>query len=229
MPLVRLGNRGEALVYIPSSGGNHGEFIEYGLLDEARPWIERGRVQAFLIDGHGPQGLFNDALSPRRRVARHVAFERYVTAEALPRIRRSAGVPSVVAVGCSYGAFVAANQLFKAHDQVAAACGLGGVYGMWHRHPGFHDDDVYFHTPLEYLPRLEDPRILDAIRATGGIDLYAAERDPWLDHTRRLAAVLRDRRLPHRVSIWPAPADHHERWWRPQFRDFLQHRYGTPG
>ena len=127
-----------------------------------------------------------------------------------------------IVVGVSYGAFVAANLLFKHPAAVRLACGLGGVYGMGHRLDGYHDDLVYFHTPLEYLPRLDDAAILESIRSTGGLVLFAAEDDEWLESTTRMAAVAAKKQLPHSVDVWPSPATHHETCWRRQLEEFLK-------
>ena len=227
MNVVRFGERGVPLIYVPSSGGDHEEFARFGMPADCGPWIAAGRVQIFSIDGFGPRTLWNDALAPAERIRAYARFERYAVEELVPWVRASSGGRTPAVVGASYGAHVAANLLFKHPALVGAACGLGGVYGLWHRLDGYHDDEVYFHTPLEYLPRLADVTILDAIRATDGMLVFGAERDEWLWSTERLLGVLAERRLPHRSEIWPAPADHHERWWRRQLRRLLELRYGT--
>ncbi len=227
MRLVRFGTSGPALVYVPSSGGDQREFARYGMHRDAAPWIEAGRLQVVSIDGMAPGHLWNDTLSPPERIRGYARFERSVVEEVLPWVARFTGDSRPAIAGASYGAHVAANLLFKHPRRVSAACGLGGVYGMWHRLDGYHDDDVYFHTPLEYLPRLTDASILSAIRATDGMTVFGAERDEWLWSTERLLGVLAQRRLPHRSEIWPAPADHHERWWKPQLLRFLEWRYGA--
>jgi esterase/lipase superfamily enzyme len=221
MPAVRYGTEGEALIYVPSSGGDETEFESYGLDRVVAPWVDRGRLQFFSIDGCGPTTLFDPSLAPRERIDRYAAFERHVADELLPRVEEATGGATIGVVGASYGAFVAANLLFKYPERVNVACGLGGVYQMWHRLDGHHDDTVYFHTPLEYLPRLEDPRILAAIRNTRGITLFGAENDPWLPTTHQLTRILEQKKLPHRTLIHPAPADHNERWWRQQLPIFL--------
>lgn len=224
MQVVRYGHWGPALVYVPSSAGDHRELAAYGFDAVCAPWIEAGRVQVFAIEGYGPQGLFSDVLPPVERIRRYARFERYAATELLPWVRATAA-NHVGVIGASYGGFVAANLLFKHPRALRVAGGLGGVYGLWHRLNGHHDDDVYFHTPLEYLPRLQDPAILEAIRATRGIDLYGAADDPWLWATRDLARALAERGLPHHVEIWPSPADHHERCWARQLARFLERHY----
>jgi esterase/lipase superfamily enzyme len=229
MRLLRYGNRGAPLIYAPSSGGDETEFECYGMHVAAAPWIESGSLQVFSIDACGPTGLFAEALAPRERMAAYVRFERQARDELVPFVLSESGASTLAVAGSSYGAFVAANLLLKCPGPVSVACGLGGVYGLWHRLDGHHDDDVYFHTPLEYLPRLEDPAILAAIRATGGLWLYGAATDPWLSSTLQMATVLRDRGLPHRVGIWAEPAGHHERVWSAQLVDFLGRLHGEKG
>jgi esterase/lipase superfamily enzyme len=222
MPVVRYGTAGPALVYVPSSGGDEGEFARYGMPGTCAPWLDTGRLQLYSIDGRARETFWNDALPPVERVRGYAAFERYVVEELLPWVREVSGDPRPGLVGASYGAHVVANMLYKHAEGVGIGCGLGGVYGLWHRLDGHHDDDVYFHTPLEYLPRLEDPKILDPIRAGRGLVLFAAGADEWLWSTERMVSVLRDKQLPHVIDVWPAPANHHEQWWRRQLESFLQ-------
>ncbi len=226
MPLIEYGTAGPPMLYLPSSGGDQNEFARYGMVEVAAPWLERGLLRIYSADARGPQTLFAPKLEPPQRMRGYVAVERYLSTELLPWILERSAAGRLAVVGSSYGAFAAANLLFKQPALVSRACGLGGVYEMWHRLDGFHDADVYHHTPLEYLPRLEAPAILEAIRATDGIDLYAAADDSWLAETRHLANVLQKKRLPHRVSVAPSPANHHERWWRRQFRDYLERSLG---
>ena len=134
--------------------------------------------------------------------------------------------PFLAVVGASYGAYVAANLLFKRPAQVSVACGLGGVYAHGHRLDGFYDDSVYQHTPPDYLPQLDDPARLAAIRSTRGIDLFAAADDPWVRSSVDLAEKLKAKSLPFSSDIWPAPANHHEFWWKKQLRCFLDRHYG---
>lgn len=222
MSVVRFGERGTPLIYVPSSGGDHEEFARYGMPAVCAPWIEKGRVQIYSVDGFATRTLWNDALAPAERIRGYARFERYVVEELIPWVRSSSAGRTPSVVGASYGGFVAANLLFKHPEAVELACGLGGVYGLWHRLDGYHDGEVYRHTPLEYLPRLEEPAILDSIRRTRGMVLFAAEDDEWLSSTEQLRQILVDKRLPHLADVWRSPANHHERWWKRQLRVLLE-------
>jgi esterase/lipase superfamily enzyme len=221
MRLHHYGEAGPPLIYVPSSGGDEREFERYGMPEGCAEWIDAGRVQVVSVDGRGPHHFWSDDTPPAARIAGYAGFERYVAEELLPWVARATGRDDIAIAGCSYGGHVAANLLFKHPDRIRVACGIGGVYGLWHRLDGHHDEDVYFHTPLEYLPNLEEPDLLNAIRRTGGLVMYAAADDGWLESSLRMATVLRDKKIPHELEVWPSPADHHERWWREQLPRFL--------
>lgn len=224
---MRYGRSGLPLIYLPTSGGDETEFERYGMHRDCARWIDSGRLQVFSVDACGPRGLFNDALPPPERMRVYVEFERWAVGALLPAVEACAPGAAIEVVGASYGAFAAANLLLKYPGRVALACGLGGVYEMHHRLEGYRGDEVYFHTPLDYLPGLRDPVLLESIRATEGFWLFAAAADPWLAETQALAARLRDKALPHRLEVWPAPAAHHETWWKRQLRAFLERRHGA--
>jgi len=221
MRIRRFGTSGRPMLYIPGSDGDEIEFERYGMPEVAAEWIAGGQAQFFSIDGSARQTLWNEAIAPAERIRGYAAFERYVAGEVLPWIAGLTPGLLPIVIGVSYGAFVAANLLFKYPAAVRLACGLGGVYGMWHRLDGYHDDLVYFHTPLEYLPRLDNAAILESIRSTGGLVLFAAEDDEWLQSTARMVAVVGEKELPHSVDVWRSPATHHESCWRRQFAAFL--------
>lgn len=225
MHAVRYGDRGPPLVYLPTSAGDHTEFEQYALPDDCASWIDEGRVQFFSLDAMGPRGLFDDSLPPRERIGRYAAFESYAIDEALPWVRSLAGSGDLGVVGASYGAFAAANLYLKCPGTVRVACGLGGVYSMDHRLTGQVADDARRHAPLVYLPAMEDEATLAALRSTRGFHLFGAENDLWLESTYRFAGALAARRIPHRLDLWPAPADHHESWWKRQIRVFLDRCY----
>lgn len=226
MVVERYGDRGRPMVYVPTSEGDHHEFERRGTHSAVRPWIADGRLQFFAIDGWGPKSWFDDRIEPAERVRRYAAFERYTVDELLPWVTCVTGRSDLAACGAGYGAMVCANWILKPPGPVTLACSLGGRFGMWHRLDGYHDLDVYFHTPLEYLPRLADPQILGAIRATSGIELCTRIGDPAFDESERLRRALHDRGIPHRWSVEPSRADAPDPWWHQPLRAFLARRFG---
>jgi esterase/lipase superfamily enzyme len=208
-------------VYVPTSDGDHLELEAYGMAEDLRPWVEAGRLQLFSVDGHGPTTIFSDEIPSQLRMSAYARFERALTGGVIREIAAITGRTAFDWVGASYGAFVVANVLLRHSERVDHACGLGGVYGLWHRLGGHHDAIVYEHTPLEYLPALDETQ-LEAVR---GIRLYAGGRDPWRDSSERFAAGLSRKGVPHELRVWD-DADHHEHWWRRQLLELVRDRCG---
>ena len=77
---------------------------------------------------------------------------------------------------------------------------------------GHYDEDVYFITPNHFLPNLNDPRLLDAIRRMD-ITLAVGEQDPFHESNRLLSQALAEKGAPHRLAVWPGEA-HRARYWR---------------
>jgi esterase/lipase superfamily enzyme len=226
MPVVRYGESGSPLVYVPTSGGDQEEFGRYGLDLDLAPWIDSGRVQVFSVDGFGPKSFFDDALRPAERLASYERFERYAIDELLPWLASVAPDPRLAILGASYGAFAAANLFLRTGGRVHAACGLGGVYSMEHRLEGWDAPEAHLRMPLFHLG-LPDERALASLRSTEGFHLFGAEDDLWLPSTYQFARALTERGIPHRLDIWAAPANHHERWWKQQARVFLERCHGS--
>jgi esterase/lipase superfamily enzyme len=133
----------------------------------------------------------------------------------------------ILLVGASYGAFAAANLFLRTPGCVRAACGLGGVYSMEHRLEGWDSDETRGSMPLQKVRTLRDDRILAQMRSTEGFHLFGAQDDPWLASTYQFDRALEERGIPHRLDIWPSPANHHERWWKEQARVFLERCHGS--
>ena len=225
LPLVRYGHGGDPWIYVPTSGGDETEFRRYELDRVLRPWIESGRIQVVTFDAHGPRTLFSDELTPAERIAGYERFERALRDELIPWLLAACGRDRLDFIGASYGAFVAANLWLKRPEVVRRLAFLGGVFDMDHRFDGEIDDNVYFHTPLHFLPNLDDEAVLAPVRATSSVDLFAAADDEWLTDTHRLADVLRDKDIPFELDEWGAPHGHHESTWRMQLDKLMRRVY----
>ena len=68
------------------------------------------------------------------------------------------------AVGCSMGAYHAANVLFRHPDLFDGLIAISGLYGVSGFVGDYVDDAVYFNSPLLYLPGLDDPWYIDRLR-----------------------------------------------------------------
>lgn len=226
MPVARYGAGGPCLLWVPTSGGDHLEFERYGLHRVAAPWIRAGRLHVRAMDARGPHTLFDDAKTPRQRIASYVRLEAWARDELMPELAAACGPLHVV--GASYGAFVAVNLWVKRTAAVARIAGLGGVYEMHHRLDGLRGRAVFEHTPLDYLPRLAGRPAAARLVASTGIDLFAARGDSWFAQTPALAKALRALGVAARVDVWDRPHGHHESTWAAQLDKHLRAVYGDP-
>ena len=130
-------------------------------------------------------------------------------------------------VGCSLGAFHAANiALRHAHVFPRALC-LSGSYdpAEWHAW-GDRGDASYFHNPMEYVANLHGDH-LDWLRHTVHLTLVvgqgAWEVDPTraLPSTRAFAGVLADKGIPHDLDVWGHDVPHDWESWRRQVAHHL--------
>ena len=97
--------------------------------------------------------------------------------EVTPFIReRLPGSGGLLATGCSMGAYHSVNFFLRHPDVFDAVIALSGVYQLGEFLGGYMDENVYFNTPLAYLPNLEDPWYLDRYRRSQIVDLRRAGR-----------------------------------------------------
>jgi esterase/lipase superfamily enzyme len=89
------------------------------------------------------------------------------------------------------------------------------------------DDNIYFNTPLAYLPGLADPWYLDRYRNSRIV--VCAGQGAWeeemLADTLALKQILDDKQIWCWVDIWGHDVNHDWPWWRRQMPYFL-HRLG---
>ncbi len=55
------------------------------------------------------------------------------------------------------GAYHAANIAFRHPDTVSHLISLSGSFDISSFFEGYHDDNVYFNSPYQYLPNTTDP------------------------------------------------------------------------
>jgi esterase/lipase superfamily enzyme len=164
MALKVYGHTGRPVVAFPSLNGRYFDFEGGGMVDAVSGLIEAGRMRLVAVDGIDWQSWTNESVPPADRARRHEDYDRYVSAEVIPFVRRLTGVEQAWATGACMGAFHAANFTFRHPDQFDGLIAMSGLYGARRFVGGHVDDAVYFNSPLLYLPNLNDPWHLDRLR-----------------------------------------------------------------
>ena len=115
-------------------------------------------MRVFSINSINNQAWMDRNLPVPEQARRQALYSRYVEEEVVPFIRQVCQSPDirVATSGASFGAFHAANSLFRRPDLFDGVIAMSGFYdlGPDYLH-GYGDDNTYFNNPASYLPNLE--------------------------------------------------------------------------
>jgi esterase/lipase superfamily enzyme len=193
------------------------------MVEACAPFVESGKIFLVAVDSVDGQSWLNQEAPPADRARRHNEYDRYIVEEVVPFLRGSGHGGGILATGCSMGAYHAANFFFRHPDVFDALIALSGVYQLRRFIGDYMDENVYFNTPLAYLPNLVDPWYLDRYR-NGRIVLCVGQgawEDEMLADTLALKRILDDRQIWCWVDIWGHDVNHDWPWWRRQMPYFL--------
>ncbi|HTE28290.1 esterase family protein [Flavitalea sp.] len=225
MPIAVYGSYGFALLLIPTAAADFLEYERFQLIESLRPFIDGGKVKVFSIDSINLESWMNHEMDPYHKVHRQNTWNEYVYQEVIPFIRQntSAETPVIVS-GASFGALHSANLFFKRPDLINGCIPMSGVYDLTEYSGGYWNDDVYYNSPMHYLPNLTDHNILEQIRRSGHIHIFSgsgAHEDPG--SAGRFAAILYSKNIQYELDIWGHEWSHD---W-PTWRAVLPHYLGT--
>ena len=86
-----------------------------------------------------------------------------------------------------------ANIAFKYPDAVSHLISLSGAFEIGDFFDGYHDDNIYFNSPYEYLPNISDPWKFNHM----GIILGTGEWDNTRHESMRLSGILNAKGIRH--------------------------------
>ncbi|MFN7978490.1 MAG: alpha/beta hydrolase-fold protein [Vicinamibacterales bacterium] len=217
MPIVQYGHAGAPLLLFPTAAADYLENERFFLVKAIEPFILAGQVRVFSIDSINRYAWMDPKVPVPEQARRQALYASYVEDEVVPYIRRACGDDTVriVTTGASFGAFHAANSLFRRPDQFRGVIAMSGFYDLAPSYfKGYSDDHCYFNNPCWYLRDLvgEPLRRLQAdcrIVVASGRGAYEAPAE-----SEKLAALLRDKGIPHQLDLWGVDVNHDWPWWR---------------
>ena len=224
MALKVYGHAGKPVLVFPTQEGRFFEFEDYGMIEVCQAEIEAGRLRFYTVDSIDAQSWTHPHLPVPERTARYAQYEGYILEEVLPLIQQDYS-GRIMTTGCSMVAFHAANFFFRHPEHFDALLAISGVYRLNLFIGDYMDPQVYFHTPLAFLPELKDERLLGLLRDSQIIMSVGqgAWEDPMLDDTRRMKEILDQLQIPCWIDIWGHDVDHDWPWWRKKMSYFLMH------
>jgi esterase/lipase superfamily enzyme len=216
MEVRQFGHAGQPVVVFPSQNGRAWDFEGFGMIEACAPLIEAGRVKLFSVDGNDWESWTNHGVSAEQRARRHLDYDRWVMEEAVPLAQYHSGRATLWTTGCSMGAYHAANFFFRRPDVFDGVIAISGLYDTRTFVGDFCNDDVYFNSPLKFLPGVGDERVLDLYRRARIAFLVGqgAWEDECLADTRAIDRILAEKGIPAMMDYWGHDVNHDWPWWR---------------
>ena len=218
MELLVFGHAGARVLSFPPRCGRFYDYENMGMVEALRHKLEQGWIQLICVDGIDHETFYCDWCNPRDRVRRHIVYESYILNEVLPLSQALNDNPFITALGCSFGAYHAANIAFRHPHRFDRLVAMSGRYDLTQAPDGFrdlldgyYDEDVYFNMPNHYLANIGDNGALEPIRRLD-IKLIIGEHDPFLGDNRRLSETLWSRGVWHTLKVWNGRAHGYRRW-----------------
>jgi esterase/lipase superfamily enzyme len=228
MELKVYGHLGKPVIVFPTQGGRFYDFEDYKMVETISNNILKGKIKLFTVDSIDNQSWSNWASNPADRARRHEDYDRYIIQEVIPFAKKhcSDTEQKFMSTGVSMGAYHAANFFFRHPDVFDAVIGLSGLFQLRMFVGNYMDDNVYFNSPLNYLPNLTNPWYLEQYRKSQIIFCsgQGAWEEPMLEDAYAMQRILSDKQIPAWIDIWGYDVNHDWPWWRlmlPYFLDKL--------
>jgi len=224
--VITYGHWGRPLLAFPSQEGPAWQYEERGMIDAVADLIDAGRVKVYAVDSFDSGSWYRDDLPLAERARKHALYEDWIVNQVVPFIRDDSGGSAEIAVtGVSFGAYHAANFALRRADLFPLAICQSGVYDVSVVGGGQRGNAVYFQNPADYVSHLGGDH-LDWLRGRVNLLLIAGQGQ-WedttgaLDSTRRFAAQLGEKGLPHELDVWGHDVPHDWPAWRAQIAHHL--------
>ena len=216
------GSQGVPGIVFPTSQARFYEFEDRAMVAAVADKIEEGRLQLFCVDSVDAESWYNRRVSPRWRIARQGQYESYILHEVVPFVRGRNGSPQLIPLGCSFGGFHALNLSLRHPDMFSGCLSMSGAFDLKQLGflEGYYDEDCYFNLPLDYLPNLNDERLLGTMRRNIYVLATGVHDQCWNDNE-RVGAVMRNRHIPVRLDVWGDNARHDWPWWQRMVQVYL--------
>jgi esterase/lipase superfamily enzyme len=226
--VVRYGHWGRPVLVFPSEQGSAFDFENNGMIGAIGDLVDAGRVKVYCVGSFDAASWSNTEIPLEERARQHGRYEDWITGSVLPWISADCGgaTVEVATLGCSLGAFHAANFALKRADLFPLALCFSGSYdpASW-RGWGEQGTEAYFNNPMAYVQHMHGEH-LDWLRGRVSL-LLVCGQGQWedttgsLDSTRKFAALLAEKDIRHELDLWGHDVPHDWPSWRAQLAHHL--------
>ena len=225
--LIAYGRWGRPVVAFPSQQGARWDWEDRGLVGALAGLIDAGRLKLYCVDSFDSWSWYDQTLPLEERARRHGAYEDWIAGTVAPFVRGElgGGEGEMVAAGCSFGAYHAANFALRRADLFPLAICMSGVYDVSVVGWGERGDAMYFNNPMDYVAHLHGDH-LGWLRGRASLVLVCGQ-GRWedttgaLESTRRFAALLAEKGISHELDLWGHDVPHDWPSWKAQIAHHL--------
>lgn len=227
MPMASYGHYGFALLLVPTAAADFLEYERFNLIEALQPFIDGGKVKVYSINSINTDSWMNYGADPKHKTYMHNQWNYYVYDEVIPYIKNDTSWDTPIYVcGASFGALHSSNLFFKRPDLLNGCIPMSGVYELTEYTRGYFDDDVYFNSPMHYMPNMSDHLTLEHIRRSNHIHLFSGSgeyEEP--DSARRFAGILYGKGINYELDIWGNDWRHDWNTWRVVLPHYIGSRF----
>jgi esterase/lipase superfamily enzyme len=227
MPIVTYGDYGFALLLVPTAAADYLEYERFQLMEHLAPFINSGKVKVFSVNSINTESWLNKEMLGEHKAIRQNQFNNYIYNEVVPFIRNSTSWETpIITCGASFGALHSMNLFLKRPDLINGVIAMSGVYNLMEYTDGFYDEQVYFNSPMHYIPNLSDHNTLEQIRSSKHIHILTGSGDYEApDAAKEFAGVLYSKGINYELDVWGTEWKHDWPTWRAMLPAYLETRF----
>jgi esterase/lipase superfamily enzyme len=226
MELLIFGHTGRAVLLFPTRMARFYDYENWGIIDVLRDRIYNGELQLFCVDSIDAESFYNRWTHPSERINRHLQYEQYILHEVMPLMREKNDGNYFEVAGCSMGAYHAVNLAMKYPMLFKKVICMSGRFDLTKQiqdfqdlFDGYHDENIYFNTPVQFIANLHESCILDTIRNIEFI-FAIGQTDPFLSNNYEFSQLLWDKAVYNQLYVWDNYA-HRPRYWKQMVQLYL--------
>ncbi len=226
MELLVFGHAGDPVIFFPTRTARFYDYEDWQVIDALRKKIETGAIQVYCLDSADKESFYARHIHPAERIFHYFQYEKYILDEVIPFIQQKNPHPTLIAAGCSLGAYHAANLAFKHPHRFHKMVGLSGRYDLTtplehfeDLFDGYRDQNIYFNMPGLFIPNLSDPTIIAELKRME-IIFVVGEKDVFLENNRIISNALWEKGIWNALHLWDGES-HKARYWRHMVQLYL--------
>lgn len=226
------GHAGKPCLVFPSQDGRFFDYENMGMIEEAKSFIDQGKIQFFCCDSIDAETWSFQDGNPRARISQHERWFHYIICELVPRIFElnaygNGGnyASKIMCNGCSMGGYHAMNFFLRRPDIFDKVLSLSGIFDANFFFHAYQDELTYHNSPNDYLTKMDNNHPYMNMYRESQIILCCGQgewEEDMLKSLRNMESILQAKHIDAWVDYWGYDVSHDWCWWKKQLPYFLE-------